>query len=108
MVGVLAALGTVAAIAQQPGGPGPGGPGGARPPLIAALDADDDGVISAEELKAATDALSKLDKNKDGKLQKDEVPEPLWDKLSNADTNKDGAVTADEIKQSLELLRRYL
>jgi len=37
-------------------------------PIMAALDADGNGEISAEEIKAAPAALKKLDKNKDGKL----------------------------------------
>ena len=60
-----------------PGGPGGaggfGGPGGPPSgpasflrmfPVMAALDADGNGEISAEEIKAAPDALKKLDKNR--------------------------------------------
>src|SRR5215831_18995319 len=58
------------------GGPrGPGGPGGHRPPpiaLLAALDANHDGVIDADEIANASEALKKLDKNGDGKLTPDE------------------------------------
>lgn len=69
---------------RQPGGPGgrqPGGPDGPRfrpmpNPVVAALDADSDGVISAEEIKNASAALAKLDKNKDGKLTDDETRPP--------------------------------
>ena len=48
----------------------PGGPGGFMRmfPLMAALDADGNGEISTEEIKAAPAALKKLDKNNDGKL----------------------------------------
>ena len=42
------------------------------PPLLGALDSDHDGIISADEIKAAADALLTLDKNKDGKLTPDE------------------------------------
>jgi Ca2+-binding EF-hand superfamily protein len=42
-------------------------------PLFAALDANGDGVIDEEELKNATVALKKLDRNNDGKLTSDEV-----------------------------------
>ena len=59
----------------RPGGAGgfggpPGGPGGFMRmfPIMAALDADGNGEISAEEIKAAPAALKKLDKNNDGKL----------------------------------------
>ena len=70
------------AYAQRPEGPppgggpgGPGGPGGNRPipPLIAALDADGDGVISAAEIANASAALKALDKNGDGQLTMDEI-----------------------------------
>ena len=59
----------------RPGGAGgfggpPGGPGGFMRmfPIMAALDADGNGEISTEEIKAAPAALKKLDKNNDGKL----------------------------------------
>src|SRR3954447_11152729 len=63
------------------GGPGgPGGPGGGNrpvPPLIAALDANHDGVIDASEIANASKALLTLDKNGDGKLTADEIhPHP--------------------------------
>lgn len=66
---------------RQPGGPEgrqPGGPGGPRfrplpNPVVAALDADGDGVISADEIKNASAALAKLDKNSDGKLTDEET-----------------------------------
>ena len=61
--------------AGRPGGAGgfggpPGGPGGFMRmfPIMAALDADGNGEISTEEIKAAPAALKKLDKNNDGKL----------------------------------------
>src|SRR5438270_9234365 len=82
MTSLLIVAGATALVAQPParpegqGGPGgdrpPGGPGGPRPPLVSALDADDDNVITAEEMAAAPTALKKLDKNGDGKLTEDE------------------------------------
>ena len=61
--------------AGRPGGAGgfggpPGDPGGFMRmfPIMAALDADGNGEISTEEIKAAPAALKKLDKNNDGKL----------------------------------------
>jgi Ca2+-binding EF-hand superfamily protein len=42
-------------------------------PILAAVDADGDGVISAEEIAGAAVALKKLDKNQDGKVTEDEV-----------------------------------
>src|SRR5262245_15779568 len=58
---------------QAPGRPGPGGPGGPggrrpMPPVMAALDANHDGVIDAQEIDNAPAALRKLDKNGDGNL----------------------------------------
>lgn len=78
---------------QQPGGGNPGQPGGQPPPqggggqqpgkpplvpapLIRGLDADYDGIISAGEIEKAPDALTALDKNKDGKLMPDEFLAP--------------------------------
>ncbi len=57
------------------GGRGQGGGRGRRPmlPIIVALDADQDGTISAEEIKNAAAALRTLDKNKDGKLDQSEL-----------------------------------
>jgi hypothetical protein len=42
-------------------------------PLVAALDLDHDGSLSADEIKAAPASLRSLDANKDGKLTDDEV-----------------------------------
>ncbi len=62
------------------GGPGrgpggPGGPGGMMRmlPLMQALDANGDGVISAKEINNAAAALKTLDKNRDGQLTEDEL-----------------------------------
>src|SRR4051794_4001932 len=79
----LAALYAMAQDAGSPpeGGPqGPRFPGGAgrdgfRPPgspIEQVLDADHDGIISAEEIANASAALKKLDKNGDGQLTPDE------------------------------------
>lgn len=77
--------------AQDAGGPppdaqrpsrhqgGPPGRDGQRPPpprIIAALDANGDGVIDADEIANASVALAKLDKNGDGKLTPDEFIGP--------------------------------
>ena len=51
-------------------------PNGHRPPppaIIAALDANHDGVIDADEIANAPAALKTLDKNGDGKLTPDEL-----------------------------------
>jgi hypothetical protein len=66
-----------------PGGPqgGPGGPQGGmhRPPpcpIVVALDANHDHVISAEEMQNAPQALKSLDRNGDGQLTPDEFAPP--------------------------------
>jgi hypothetical protein len=69
-----------------PDGPPPGGPQdgqgprrGHRPPLplvIAALDANHDGVISADEIANAPAVLRTLDKNGDGQLTLEELMGP--------------------------------
>lgn len=54
-----------------PNGSGSGGPpreGGPNPPVVAALDANADGVIDKAEIAGAAAALLKLDANRDGKL----------------------------------------
>jgi hypothetical protein len=49
------------------------------PPLINVLDANHDGVIDEDEIKNASEALRKLDKNGDGKLTMDELRPPRPD-----------------------------
>ncbi|HEY4259214.1 MAG TPA: hypothetical protein VGM98_03595 [Schlesneria sp.] len=77
----LLIAGAAIAVAQPPDGPRGGGRGGDfRPPpnpFVTVLDADGDGVISADELKGASESLAKLDTNKDGKLADEEMrPRP--------------------------------
>jgi hypothetical protein len=82
----LGALTTIAQDAppQRPGGPGFGGPRGGpggdfqRPnlPVLAALDANKDGVIDANEINNAAAALRTLDKNGDGQLTREELMPP--------------------------------
>lgn len=62
----------------EKGEKGPGGPRGqGRPqmgsPIVGAIDANHDGVISAEEIANASAALKALDKNGDGQLTGDEI-----------------------------------
>lgn len=89
---IAALLPATWAFAQGDGGPRPpGGPrdgdrpkgegsrDGQRPPgpmpmaLVAVIDADGDGIISADEMKNAPAALKKLDKNNDGSLSREEL-----------------------------------
>ncbi|MBA4017889.1 MAG: hypothetical protein C0483_11995 [Pirellula sp.] len=65
--------------AGAPGRPGEPGMPGMAPPgggLIAALDKDRNGELSADEIAAATDVLKKLDRDGDGKLTQREFMPP--------------------------------
>jgi len=148
---IVLALLTDVLAAQQPGGWGrrhmgrPGQPGGDRPmhgqgfrppppPLMTALDADNDGELSAKEIKRAVAALKKLDKNKDGKLSREELrparpggPNPqggfqpgagprrqggprqpggqggnLFERLMSFDRNRDGKVDKRELPPAMQ------
>lgn len=73
--------------APVPPPPGPGGPGGPdgprgprgegggrpKPPVMAALDTNDDRVLSADEIANSGTALKSLDKNADGQLTPEEI-----------------------------------
>jgi len=61
--------------------PGPGGPGaGPGPrfvmPVMAVLDANGDGILDETEVANASAALKKLDKNHDGKIDREELRPP--------------------------------
>src|SRR5437016_3972852 len=95
---------------RQGGPPGPGRDGQRPPPplIIAALDANGDGVIDADEIANAPAALAKLDKNGDGKLTVEEImgprpggpgagpPRPPKELLDKYDLNKDGKLDEKE------------
>ena len=96
---------------RRQGGPGRDGQRPPPPAIIAALDANGDGVIDADEIANASAALTKLDKNGDGKLTPDEFigprpggfggpdgphgppPKEILDKY---DLNKDGKLDESE------------
>jgi outer membrane protein assembly factor BamB len=73
------------------GGQFRGGFGGSRPsamqtdPVLSTLDQDGNKELSGDELAAAPTALSKLDKNQDGKLSEDEVSPGAGDGGSQED-----------------------
>lgn len=79
-----------------------GPPGGGRgrhhhpPALIMALDANHDGVISADEIANAPAALKTLDKNGDGQLTFDEYMGPPPGKHGNGGTNAPAGPPQDE------------
>ena len=76
---ILASLlaGGSLSYAQSPDPRGPDGPPHRPPPpIIAALDLNHDGIISADEIAKASESLKKLDKNGDGQLTPDELRPP--------------------------------
>lgn len=60
-------------------------------PVIAVLDADKDGVISAKEIAGAADALKKLDRNDDGKLTIEELRPSMGQRAAMAGRRPDFA-----------------
>jgi Ca2+-binding EF-hand superfamily protein len=70
-----------AAQAAPPESAGAGGRGGPRgemnfirmDPILAAVDTDGDGVLSAEEIRNSSAAIRKLDKDGDGKVSREEA-----------------------------------
>jgi hypothetical protein len=87
-------------------------------PLWIALDTDENGEISAEEIEAAAEALAKLDENEDGKITRDEVkpPKPPEDQLAPKmkrppplvealDQDGDGKLSDKEIRDADDSLK---
>lgn len=62
---------------RPPGAGGPGGGQGGRgrfvSPVVAAIDTDKDGSLSADEIGKAPEGLKSLDKNSDGKITGEEM-----------------------------------
>src|SRR5262245_24670223 len=79
---------TAAAGAQPPGPPPPPGPG--EPIQLSPTR------ISVEDV---VQRILAFDKNKDGKVTKEELPERMRDLITRGDTNKDGALDKDEIEK---------
>ena len=82
-------------------------------PVLAALDADHDGVISSSEIKYAPAALWTLDKNSDGRLTIEELlPDPVtsWvaQLMSLMDSNGDGKISKEERSNKFGLQFREL
>jgi len=55
---------------------------------------------------AIVDRLLSFDKNNDGKLTKEELPERMQDLIARGDTNKDGSLDRDEIRKLAGTLAR--
>jgi Ca2+-binding EF-hand superfamily protein len=74
--------------------------------FLGKADANEDGVLTADELTAARDnfikaRFAKGDKNGDGSLTADEVGERKWARISVADTDNSGSVTLPEIEAAI-------
>jgi hypothetical protein len=54
---------------------------------------------------SAGDLFDRFDKNKDGKLTKDELPGPLWDHLSKSGVVKDNAITKEGMETAMKKLQ---
>jgi len=96
---LIAGVGMVPADGDRRPHPQPGHP------VIAALDVDRDGVISAEEIANATATLLALDTNGDGNISGEELRPPHPEgtpgrhrggDIMRHDANEDGAVTLEE------------
>ncbi len=62
--------------------------------------ADKDDKANSPAVKGFVDSLMAFDKNKDGKLEKDEMTDPRMQRLfERADANKDGVVTKEELTE---------
>ena len=77
------------------GRPGFGGPGFGRPGQGPGMS----GPPSIEMI------FGRMDRNHDGKITKDEVPDFLWGRLSEADADKDGAVSKAELEKHHQKMR---
>lgn len=72
---------------------------------MADVDADKDGFITVEELRAAhqkraEQGFARMDKNGDGALSADEVDERRWEFIKVADADGDGKVTFIELSEA--------
>lgn len=52
--------------------------------------------------------VGRLDKNSDGKLSKDELPEQMQARFDRLDANGDGAVTKEELQKAFEQMRERM
>jgi hypothetical protein len=97
----MAALVSAGAAVSQPPVPKDGGfqrgggPGRFGADFVTRADGGP-GRLGADDVVAR---IMAFDKNKDGKVTKDELPERMHDLIAKGDTNEDGALDRDEIKK---------
>jgi Ca2+-binding EF-hand superfamily protein len=79
---------------------------------IGKLDKNNDNTVSREEFAAAVkdrvgsgDFFGNMDKNGDGKLTENEVPQ-AWERISKADRDKDGAVSREEMGAARAMMEK--
>jgi Ca2+-binding EF-hand superfamily protein len=61
-----------------------------------------------QERKVDPDKLfDRLDKNKDGYIDKDEAPPRLKERFDQIDTDKDGKISKEEFKQAMALMQQF-
>lgn len=85
---------------------------------LSRLDKDGDDIITAEEAKAGRpgvpggagrgepgEMLKRMDKNGDGSLSKDEVPEQAWERIGKLDKDSDGVVSKEEMTAGFAAMR---
>lgn len=89
-------------VRPQFGGRGPGGPGGREGFEGRQRRGDEPGETAPPSADDMVATLMAFDKNGDGKLAKDELPERMQGLFARADTNQDGILTADEIRKSAQ------
>lgn len=90
------------------GGPGSAGANMRMDPILFALDADHDGILSAAEIRNSTAALLPLDADHDGSIEaaemrvRQQTPQERTDHmLDEWDTNKDGKLSPEEVPDGL-------
>lgn len=82
--------------------------------IVAAIDEDLDGVVTAKEMESVVERIQKLDTDGDGKLSSAEflkegkVPGSVltFGVVKGLDVNKDSELSADEIKVAVEVLKK--
>jgi hypothetical protein len=110
------------ATAQEPQPPNNHRPPPPPPPIFSIFDTDRDGVLSAREIRKASDALAALDRNGDKQITREEFmppppqggngpmpPKPPGRRppppvIAALDTDKDGTLSAGELKAAPESL----